>query len=189
MHAARPIHTERIWGQKSDMLYALDTTHPAAQQYLRQTYTTLVREWGVRFIKLDFMDSSAIEGFEVPPRNTTALEALRMGLEVIRDAVGNDVILDKDGSPMLTPVGLVHTGRISADTSHSFQGTKTSASGIAARFYMHRTFFPLIPTPSTPPTSPSTNLRTVPLRIRSPPHKLPSLSPRWPAACMRLATI
>ncbi|MGA8231288.1 MAG: PKD domain-containing protein [Candidatus Acidiferrales bacterium] len=138
--AGEPIHTEVLWRQKSDLLYALDTTNPAAQDYLRQTYTTLVREWGVRFIKLDFMDSSAIEGLRYRP-NTTALEALRIGLQVIRDAVGDDVILDKDGSPMLTPVGLVDTGRISADTSHSFQGTKTSASGIAARFYMHRNFF------------------------------------------------
>jgi hypothetical protein len=136
----QPIHTELLWRQKSDLIYALDTTNPAAQEYLRQTYRTLVREWGVRFIKLDFMDSSAIEGFMYRP-NTTALEALRTGLQTIRDAVGNDVILDKDGSPMLTPVGLVDTGRISADTSHSFEGTRTAASGIAARFYMHRNFF------------------------------------------------
>jgi alpha-galactosidase len=136
----QPIHTELLWRQKSDLIYALDTTNPAAQEYLRQTYRTLVREWGVRFIKLDFMDSSAIEGFMYRP-NTTALEALRIGLQTIRDAVGNDVILDKDGSPMLTPVGLVDTGRISADTSHSFEGTRTAASGIAARFYMHRNFF------------------------------------------------
>ncbi len=135
-----PIHTELLWRQKSDVIYVLDTTNPGAQEYLRQTYRTLVREWGVRFIKLDFMDSSAIEGFMYRP-NTTALEALRIGLQTIRDAVGNDVILDKDGSPMLTPVGLVDTGRISADTSHSFEGTRTAASGIAARFYMHRNYF------------------------------------------------
>ncbi len=135
-----PIHTQQLWHQKSDLIYVLDTTNPGAQEYLRQTYRTLVREWGVRFIKLDFMDSSAIEGFMYRP-NTTALEALRIGLQVIRDAVGEDVILDKDGSPMLTPVGLVDTGRTSADTSHSFAGTRTAAAGIAARFYMHRNFF------------------------------------------------
>jgi hypothetical protein len=55
--------------------------------------------------------------------------------------VGDDVILDKDGSPMLNPVGLVDTGRISADTGHSFERTKNAASGIAARFYMQRNFF------------------------------------------------
>jgi alpha-galactosidase len=135
-----PIYTQQLWHQKSDLIYVLDTTNPGAQEYLRQTYRTLVREWGVRFIKLDFMDSSAIEGFMYRP-NTTALEALRIGLQVIRDAVGEDVILDKDGSPMLTPVGLVDTGRISSDTSHSFDGTRTAAAGIAARFYMHHNFF------------------------------------------------
>jgi len=135
-----PIHTQLLWRQKSDLIYVLDTTNPGAQEYLRQTYRTLVREWGVRFIKLDFMDSSAIEGFMYRP-NTTALEALRIGLQIIRDSVGEDVILDKDGSPMLTPVGLVDAGRISADTAHSFEGTRTAAPGIAARFYMHRNYF------------------------------------------------
>ena len=129
-----------VWRQKTDTLYALDTTHPGAQEYLRQTYKTLVREWGVRFIKLDFMDTTAIEGYYYRP-NTTALEAQRIGLQVIRDTVGDDVMLDKDGSPMLNPVGLVDTGRISADTGHSFLRSKTAAPGIAARFYMNGNFF------------------------------------------------
>jgi alpha-galactosidase len=135
-----PIPIGEVWDQKSDVLYALDTTHPAAQAYMRDTYRKLVREWGVRFIKLDFMDTSGIEGYHYRP-NTTALEAQRIGLQVIRDTVGDEVILDKDGSPMLNPVGLVDTGRISADTGHSFERTRNAASGIAARFYMQRNFF------------------------------------------------
>ncbi|MGA3088489.1 MAG: PKD domain-containing protein [Terriglobales bacterium] len=135
-----PVPLGNVWHQKTDVLYALDTTHPGAQQYMRDTYRTLVREWGVRFVKLDFMDTTAIEGYRYRP-NTTALEAQRIGLQVIRAAVGEEVILDKDGSPMLNPVGLVDTGRISADTGHSFERTKNAASGIAARFYMQRNFF------------------------------------------------
>jgi alpha-galactosidase len=138
--SGQPIPLEDVWRQNFDTLYALDTTHPGAQEYLRQTYKTLVREWGVRFIKLDFMDTTAIEGFYYRP-NTTALEAQRIGLQVIRDTVGNDVILDKDGSPMLNPVGIVDTGRVSADTGHSFLRSKTAAPGIAARFYMNGNFF------------------------------------------------
>ncbi len=135
-----PIPIGKVWGQKTDVLYALDTTHPGAQEYMRDTYRKLVREWGVRFIKMDFMDTTAIEGYRYRP-NTTTLEAQRIGLQIIRDAVGDEVILDKDGSPMLTPVGLVDTGRISADTGHSFERTRNAASGIAARFYMQRNFF------------------------------------------------
>jgi alpha-galactosidase len=136
----QPIPLGDVWGQHVDTLYALDTTHPGAQQYLRETYKTLVREWGVRFIKLDFMDTTAIEGYYYRP-GTTALEAQRIGLQVIRDTVGDGVILDKDGSPMLNPVGLVDTGRVSADTGHSFLRSKTAAPGIAARFYMNGNFF------------------------------------------------
>jgi len=135
-----PIAGRAVWNQNSDVLYTLDTTHPAAQEYLRQTYKTLVREWGVRFFKFDFMDTTAIEGYHYRP-NTTALEAQRIGLQIIRDTVGDDVVLDKDGSPMLNPVGLVDTGRISTDTAHTFQATKRAAPGIAARFYMNHNFF------------------------------------------------
>jgi alpha-galactosidase len=124
---------------KKDALYVLDTTHPGAQDYLKQTYTTL-RDWGVRFIKMDFMDDTAVEGAYFRP-NTTALEAQRIGLQIIRDAVGADVVLDKDGSPMLNPVGLVDAGRISQDTGHTFEATRDAASGVAARYYMNRNFF------------------------------------------------
>jgi alpha-galactosidase len=141
--AGTPIASGKVFGelgQDSDTIYTLDTTHPGAQEYLRQTYRTIVREWGVRFIKLDFMDTTAIEGYRYRP-NTSALEAQRIGLQIIRDAVGEEVILDKDGSPMLNAVGLVDTGRVSQDTAHAFQATREAAPGIAARFYMHRNFF------------------------------------------------
>jgi alpha-galactosidase len=129
-------HAER----RGDPLYALDPTNPEAQQYLRQTYRTMTQEWGVRYIKLDFMDSSAIEGYYYRP-HTTALEAERIGLQIIRDAVGEDVLLDKDGSPMLTPVGLVDEGRIAPDTGHSFRASRDADPNIAARYYMNGTFY------------------------------------------------
>lgn len=125
---------------RAEKVFALDNTNPAAQEFLRQTYRTLAREWQVKYIKLDFMDTTAVEGYFYRP-HTTALENLRVGLQVIRDAVGNDVLLDKDGSPMLTPVGLVDDGRTSQDTGHTFLRSKEAGPGIAARYYMHRNWF------------------------------------------------
>jgi alpha-galactosidase len=136
--AGAPIHIGYVT-EKHDPLYVLDTTNPGAQEYLRQTYSTL-RDWGVRFIKMDFMDDTAIEGSYFRP-NTTALEAQRMGLQIIRNAVGDGVVLDKDGSVMLNPVGLVDAGRISQDTGHTFEATRDAASGVAARYYMNHNFF------------------------------------------------
>ena len=140
--AGNPIHAGWVIGgeQRLDPLYILDCTNPGAQDYLRKTYTTLSKDWGIRYIKLDFMDDSAIEGFYYKP-NTTALEAQRIGLKVIREAVGENVVLDKDGSPMLNPVGIVDTGRTSVDTGHKFEASREAAAGIAARYYMNRNFY------------------------------------------------
>jgi alpha-galactosidase len=135
-----PISIAKAEEVEGERLFVLDVTHPDAQEYLRQTYRTLVREWGARYIKLDFMDNTAIEAYYHRP-NTTALEAQRIGLEIIREAVGDDVLLDKDGSPMLNPVGLVDEGRVSQDTGHAFLRSKEAEPGIAARYYMHRNFF------------------------------------------------
>jgi len=123
-----------------DQLYMLDTTNPGAQAYLRLTYSTMAHDWGIHYFKLDFMDDSAIEGYRYKP-NTTAMQAQRIGLRIIRQAVGDRVWLDKDGSAMLNPVGYVDYGRISQDTGHTFEATKEAATGIAARYYMDRNFF------------------------------------------------
>lgn len=135
----KPIHAGFVT-RTTDQLYVLDTTNPGAQQYLRDTYSKLVREWGIHYIKMDFMDDTAIEGYHYKP-NTTAMEAQRIGLKIIRDAVGEDVYLDKDGSVMLNPVGYVDYGRVSQDTGHTFGASKDAATGIAARYYMNRNFF------------------------------------------------
>jgi hypothetical protein len=137
--AGKPIHAGSVT-HKQDQLYVLDVTNPDAQDYLRRTYTTLTKEWGIRYIKLDFMEDAAIEGYYHVP-HTTALEAQRIGLKIIRDTVGEGVLLDKDGSPMLNPVGLVDTGRISVDTGHTFEAYREAAPAIAARYYMNRNFY------------------------------------------------
>ena len=136
--AGQLIHIGHVT-EHNDPIFVLDTTNPGAQEYLRQTYQAFY-DWGVRFIKMDFMDDTAVEGAYYRP-NTTALEAQRIGLEIIRKTMGEDTILDKDGSVMLNPVGLVDAGRISQDTGHTFSASRDAASGIAARYYMNRNFF------------------------------------------------
>jgi alpha-galactosidase len=135
----QPIHAGTV-SRSKDQLFVLDATNLEAQEYLRKTYSTLVNDWGIRYIKMDFMDDSGIEGYYHAP-NTTALEAERIGLKIIRETVGDNVYLDKDGSVMLNPVGYVDYGRTSLDTGHTFSASKDAAPGIAARYYMNRNFF------------------------------------------------
>ena len=134
-----PIHIGYVVDGK-EQLYALDATNPGAQNYLRATYTTLARDWGIHYIKMDFLEDSAVEGAYFVP-GTTALEAQRIGIRTIREAVGENTVLDKDGGELLNPVGLVDTGRISQDTGHTFSSSRDAAPGIAARYYMNRNYF------------------------------------------------
>ncbi len=106
-----PIHLGLV-AEGKDQLYAIDPTHPDAQAYLRKTYTTLTPEWGIRYLNMNFMEDSAVEGYYHVP-GTTALEAQRIGLKTIRDPVGEHVLLDKDGSELRNPVGIVDEARAS----------------------------------------------------------------------------
>ena len=135
----KPILIGRV-DDKYDRIYVLDTTNPGAQKYLYKTYRIVTRQWGLHYIKLDFMDNTAIEGYYYRP-HTTALEAQRIGLRIIRRAVGKPVLLDKDGSVMLAPVGFVNEGCLAPDTGHAFAASKDAVTNIACRFYMNRNFY------------------------------------------------
>jgi len=87
--------------ERKDLLYVLDTTNPGAQEYLKQTYSALYN-WGIRFIKMDFMDDTAVEGSYYRP-NTTALEAQRIGLDIIRKTMAKTWCSIKTGASCLIP--------------------------------------------------------------------------------------
>lgn len=118
----------------------LDTTHPGAQDYLRRIFGIMAREWGWRQIDLDGLVIWSLEGYRYRP-NTTAIEADRMALQIIRQTVGEDVVLELNaGFLELSAVGLVDTALI-ADPSHMFSSTKEAGYRVAQHYYMDHNFF------------------------------------------------
>lgn len=97
-------------------LYALDTTHPGARNWLRETLTTIVRDWGFEYLKLDFLASGATRGRRHDPLASRA-SALRGGLRLIREIVGDEVFLLACGCPLLSAVGVVDAMRIGPDSA------------------------------------------------------------------------
>ncbi len=96
------------WG---DQVYALDTTHPGALEWLR-ILMEKVRTWGYTYLKLDFLYAGALPGkrHEDIPRET----AYRNGLKVMRAALGDSYLL-ACGSPILPSLGLCDGMRIGQD--------------------------------------------------------------------------
>ncbi len=97
-------------------LYALDTTHPAALDWLANLMRK-VREWGYDYAKLDFLYAGALPGkrYMDIPRET----AYRNGLKTIREALG-DAYLLTCGAPILPSIGLCDGIRVGPDMAGHF---------------------------------------------------------------------
>ena len=109
----KPAFAGHNWGAD---LHALDTTHPGAREWLRDVFSTIVRQWGYDYLKLDFLACGALEGQRHDPRATRA-SALRDGLALIREIVGDDVYILGCGCPLLNAVGIVDAMRIGPDSA------------------------------------------------------------------------
>lgn len=92
----------------------LDTTHPGVQDFVRNLISTAVNQWGYPYLKLDFLYAAALRGVRRDPTRTRA-QALRSGLELIREAAGPETFLLGCGCPLGSAVGIVDAMRVSAD--------------------------------------------------------------------------
>jgi alpha-galactosidase len=131
---------------------ALDLSHPEVQAWLFDIFRTIARTWGYRFLKLDFLFAAALPGRRCDPAMTGA-EALRRGLEIVREAVGEEVHILGCGCPLGPAVGLVDSMRIGPDVTPYWTGwisrfvtrdygvvpsTKAALRNVLARGFMHR---------------------------------------------------
>ncbi len=92
--ATTPIHAGHNWDRD---LYALDTTHPGAMEWVTEVFSTMHR-WGYDFFKIDFIYAAAMQGArydDVPP-----LHAYTNGVRMIREAIGDSYLLGC-GAPLL----------------------------------------------------------------------------------------
>jgi alpha-galactosidase len=141
---SEPLWTGHIWQQD---LYALDITHPGAAAYLREVFQTW-RGHGFDYFKLDFLASAARVGRR--HEDVTALQAYAMGIDLIRDAVGEDATLLGCGAPLLPSVGLFDGMRISCDIAPTYESpdrdiSEPSQAGAVlsgrGRAFMHGRFW------------------------------------------------
>lgn len=113
----RPVSSGYNWGQ---FTRALDPTHPGVQDYVRRVITTAVHEWGVPYLKLDFLYAAALPGQRYDP-GTTRAQALRRGLELIRQAAGDRTFLLGCGCPLGPGVGIFDAMRIGPDVAPNWR--------------------------------------------------------------------
>ncbi len=97
----------------SEKLFALDTTHPEALEWLAQLMKK-VHGWGYDYAKLDFLYAGALPGKRYVEMSREA--AYRYGLKVIRDALGEAYFLTC-GAPIFPSLGLCDGMRVGPDVA------------------------------------------------------------------------
>lgn len=139
-----PVFMGNVVGQECT---ALDLTHPAAARYLTSVLTAM-REWGIDYVKADFVYAGACEGRR--HADVTGVEAYRAGLRLIRDAIGPEAVLLCCGAPILPSVGLVDAMRVGPDIAAlyappdgnpSMPSQLGAARNTAARAWQHGRFW------------------------------------------------
>ncbi len=120
----RPVNAGFV---RRTFLRGLDVTHPEVQEYVREVIHTVVHRWGYRFLKVDFLYAAALPGRRHDP-HPTRVEVYRRGLELIREAAGEDVFILAGGAPVGPSIGLVDGMRVGPN--------------VAPRWHPKRFFFP-----------------------------------------------
>lgn len=108
------------WGER---LYALDTTHPAVLDWLKALMKQ-VRAWGFDYLKLDFLYAGALPGkrYVDMPREA----AYRQGLQVMREAMGEEAYFLACGAPIIPSLGLCDALRVGPDVSGEWESHRNA---------------------------------------------------------------
>ena len=118
--------TVTFGGWRRGPWYALDGTHPDAQQHLTNVFQTMRKEWGCTYFKLDANFWGAIHGGRFHDARATRIEAYRRGMKAVRQGSGDAFILGCN-HPIWASIGEVHGSRSSNDIRRTWDRVMTTA--------------------------------------------------------------
>src|SRR5262245_36763563 len=86
-----PLRSDRVTfgGWRRGPWYAIDGTHPAAQEHLAAIFRTMREQWGCTYFKLDANFWGAMHGGSFHDPHATRIEAYRRGMQAIRHGAGD----------------------------------------------------------------------------------------------------
>jgi alpha-galactosidase len=128
---AMHFYGEFRWHKRSEEYHVLDVTHPDAAAYIAKVCRTWTADWGARYIKADFL----LHGAEYGPKRArwhqdglSRIAIWRRMMQLIRDAIGEDVLLAGCGCPLWASPGFVDAVRIGRDVGVSWHGEYSAES-------------------------------------------------------------
>jgi alpha-galactosidase len=126
--AGAPLRSDRVTfgGWRRGPWYALDGTHPGAQDHLARVFKTMREEWGCTYFKLDANFWGAMHGGRFHDARATRIEAYRRGMQAILRGAGDSFLLGCN-HPIWPSAGLIHGSRSSNDIKRTWDRIATTA--------------------------------------------------------------
>ena len=123
-----PLRSDRVTfgGWRRPPWYALDGTHPGAQEHLAGVFRTMREKWGCTYFKLDANFWGAMHGGRFHDPHATRIQAYRRGMQAILRGSGDAFILGCN-HPIWPSIGVVHGSRSSNDIKRSWDRISTTA--------------------------------------------------------------
>src|SRR5262245_35008232 len=114
-----PANEVTFGGWRRGPWYALDGTHPQAQEHLQNLFRTMRRDWGCTYFKLDANFWGAMHGGRFYDAKATRIEAYRRGMQAVLRGAENSFILGCN-HPIWPSFGLIDGSRSSADIKRTW---------------------------------------------------------------------
>jgi len=123
-----PLRSDKVTfgGWRHGPWYVLDGTHPDVHAHFERVFSTMRKEWGCTYFKLDANFWGAIHGGRFHDPKATRIEAYRRGMRAILRGAGDSFILGCN-HPIWPSVGLIHGSRSSNDIKRSWDRFRTTA--------------------------------------------------------------
>lgn len=115
-----PSDRDSFGGWRSGPWYMLDGSHPEAREFLLNMFSTMRKEWGVTYFKLDANMWGALPFGKRYDPVYTSIQAYREAMEAILEGAGSDSFVLGCNAPMWPSLGLVHGMRIANDIFRSW---------------------------------------------------------------------
>ncbi len=123
-----PLRSDKVTfgGWRHAPWYVLDGTNPDVQAHFEHVFSTMRKDWGVTYFKLDANFWGAIHGGHFHDPKATRIEAYRRGMDAIRRGAGDNFILGCN-HPIWPSLGLIDGSRSSNDIRRAWDRIKSTA--------------------------------------------------------------
>ncbi len=123
-----PLRSDKVTfgGWRHGPWYVLDGTHPDVHAHFEHVFSTMRREWGCTYFKLDANFWGAIHGGRFHDPTATRIEAYRRGMQAILRGAGDSFVLGCN-HPIWPSIGLIHGSRSSNDIKRTWDRIKATA--------------------------------------------------------------